>query len=62
VKTGERGMLGERGTVLEWSDGRGRVLTAGERWHAVGDAPLAPGQRVRVVAVDGLVLRVVAES
>lgn len=62
VKTGERGMLGERGTVLEWSGGRGRVLAAGERWHAVGDAPLAPGQRVRVVAVDGLVLRVVAES
>ncbi|MCD6673628.1 MAG: nodulation protein NfeD [Burkholderiaceae bacterium] len=62
VKTGERGMLGERGTVLEWSGERGRVLAAGERWHAVGDTPLAPGQRVRVVAIDGLVLRVVAES
>ncbi len=62
VKTGERGMLGERGTVLEWSGGRGRVLAAGERWHAVGDVPLEPGQRVRVVAIDGLVLRVVAES
>ncbi len=62
VKTGERGMLGERGTVLEWSGGRGRVLAAGERWHAVGEAPLAPGQRVRVVSIDGLVLRVVAES
>jgi len=62
VKTGERGMLGERGTVLEWSGERGRVLAAGERWHAVGDARLTPGQRVRVVAIDGLVLRVVADS
>ncbi|MCO5100356.1 MAG: nodulation protein NfeD [Burkholderiaceae bacterium] len=62
VKTGERGMLGERGTVLEWNDGRGRVLAAGERWHAESDAALESGQRVRVVAVDGLVLRVVAES
>ncbi len=62
VKTGERGMLGERATVLEWSNGRGRVLAAGERWHAVGDAPLLPGQRVRVVSIDGLVLHVVAES
>jgi len=62
VKTGERGMVGERGTVLEWSDGSGRVLVAGERWRAESDVPLAPGQRVRVASVDGLVLRVVAES
>jgi len=62
VQTGERGMLGERATVLEWSDGRGRVLAAGERWQAIGDAPLEPGQRVRIASIDGLVLRVVAES
>jgi len=62
VQTGERGMLGERATVLEWNDGRGRVLAAGERWQAIGDTALAPGQSVRVVSIDGLVLRVVAES
>lgn len=62
VQTGERGMLGERATVLEWNDGRGRVLAAGERWQAIGEATLAPGQSVRVVSIDGLVLRVVAES
>ncbi|MCZ7562126.1 MAG: hypothetical protein M5U30_20590 [Burkholderiaceae bacterium] len=62
VQTGERGMLGEHATVIEWNDGRGRVLAAGERWQAIGDAPLAPGQRVRIVSVDGLVLRVAAES
>lgn len=62
VKTGERGMLGARATVLQWSGGRGRVLAAGERWQAVADTPLSPGQSVRVVAVDGLVLRVAAES
>ncbi len=59
--TGERGMIGTSGTVLEWSNGRGRVLAAGERWQAEADVPLAPGERVRVVSVDGLVLRVVAE-
>lgn len=62
AKTGARGMIGESGTVLEWSNGRGRVLAVGERWHAEGDATLAPGQRVRIVSVDGLILRVAAES
>ena len=62
VQTGERGMLGERAMVLEWRNGRGRVLAAGERWQAIGDAPLEPGQRVRIVSIDGLVLRVTAES
>jgi len=62
VQTGERGMLGEHATVIEWNDGRGRVLAVGERWQAIGDVPLEPGQRVRIVSVDGLVLRVVAES
>lgn len=62
VKTGERGMLSERGIVLDWSGGRGRVRVAGERWQAVSDAALEPGQQVRILSVDGLVLRVVADS
>ncbi len=59
--TGGHGMIGELATVLEWDNGRGRVLAAGERWQAEGPAALPPGQRVRVVGVDGLVLRVGTE-
>ncbi|RPH66213.1 MAG: nodulation protein NfeD [Burkholderiales bacterium] len=59
--SGREGMLGERGTVLDWTGRSGRVLAAGERWKAESDASLAPGQRVRVTGVDGLVLRVEPE-
>lgn len=59
--TGGHGMIGEPATVLEWDNGRGRVLAAGERWQAEGPAALPPGQRVRVVGVEGLVLRVGTE-
>lgn len=60
--TGHKGMIGERGTVLQWGGTRGRVLVTGERWHAVGDVPLVAGQRIRVTDMDGLVLRVVADE
>jgi membrane-bound serine protease (ClpP class) len=30
----------------------------GESWQAVSSAPLTPGQRVRVTAIEGLVLKV----
>jgi membrane-bound ClpP family serine protease len=30
----------------------------GERWRALAEAPVAPGERVTVTAVDGLTLRV----
>ena len=59
---GQEGMIGERGTVLEWAGRSGRVLAAGERWRAESDARLVPGQRVRVTQVDGLVLTVEPES
>ncbi len=60
--TGRKGMIGERGTVLEWDAGRGRVLVVGERWSAASDAPLVPGQAIRVVSLDGLVLHVAPDS
>jgi len=58
---GHEGMIGERGTVLDWSGRNGRVLAAGERWKAESETSLAAGQRVRVTGIDGLVLRVEAE-
>jgi len=59
--SGREGMIGERGTVLDWTGRSGRVLVAGERWKAESDASLALGERVRVTSVDGLVLRVEPE-
>ncbi len=44
------------GVVDEWDGKEGWVIVEGERWRARGDKPLHPGDRIRVVEVDGLVL------
>ncbi len=44
------------GVVDEWDGKEGWVIVEGERWRARGDKPLQPGDKVRVVEVDGLVL------
>ena len=44
------------GVVDEWDGKEGWVIVEGERWRARGDKPLQPGDRIRVVDVDGLVL------
>ncbi len=58
--TGREGLIGQRGEVRqEIGDGRkGQILVAGELWTAVADSKIAVGQAVRVVALEGLVLRV----
>jgi membrane-bound serine protease (ClpP class) len=50
------------GTVESWSETgeSGHVIVEGERWKALSDQALSPGQRVKVKAVTGLVLKVVA--
>jgi membrane-bound serine protease (ClpP class) len=62
VATGIEEMVGVRGEVSDWRDGRGHVMAHGERWKAVSGAPLSAGGRVRVTGVDGLVLRVEPET
>jgi membrane-bound serine protease (ClpP class) len=57
-ETGQEGIIGRRGRVLDWSDGSGHVWALGERWQAVSDSPLAAGQAVTVLAINGLTLRV----
>lgn len=62
VVTGTEAMIGLVGVV---SRAEGRFLYAhirGEQWQIKADDPLAPGDRVRVVAVQGLVLHVVRVS
>jgi membrane-bound serine protease (ClpP class) len=62
VATGREEMIGAEATVLEWSGGSGAVHTHGERWRAQGPEDLAPGDRVWIVGIDGLVLRVGSEE
>jgi membrane-bound serine protease (ClpP class) len=58
VATGREEMIGSEGTVLEWSGTSGAVHVHGERWRARSDRALSPGERVAIVAVDGLTLDV----
>lgn len=68
VRTGSEGMVGEVGrayTDLAEVAGagrggvvRGKVFIQGEIWNAVADRPLARDTPVRVLAVEGLTLRV----
>jgi membrane-bound serine protease (ClpP class) len=62
VVTGEGALVGSPGEVLAWRGQEGQVLVRGERWQARADAQLAPGQRVRVVARDRLVLAVETDA
>ncbi len=59
-KGGGEGLVGERGTVQEpvGPDRPGRVFVHGESWVARADEDLPSGATVRVVAVQGLELRV----
>ncbi len=61
VVSGQEQMVGSVGEVLESVDGQARVRVHGEIWGARAMGSLGRGQRVRVRAVDGLVLVVEAE-
>ncbi len=58
VVSGEEYMIGHIANVREAFSGRGRVDIDGESWLAQTRTPLAEGQKVRVIAVDKLVLQV----
>jgi len=44
------------GVVDDWHGKEGWVIVEGERWRARSDRPLNPGDRVKVIEIDGLVL------
>jgi membrane-bound serine protease (ClpP class) len=58
VHTGSQGMVGEVGRSFAPLAPRGQVFVHGEIWNAVCARPVAAGQRIEVVAVDGLLLTV----
>lgn len=56
--SGPEAMLGARGEVLAVVGDEAWALVRGERWQVRSAQALAPGQRVRVVALHGLTLDV----
>ena len=58
--TGREGMIGQTALARTGipGGGEGTVFLRGEYWDATSMSPVAEGQRVRVLAVEGLTLRV----
>jgi len=56
--TGEVGLLNEVGTAQTDLAPEGKIFVHGEIWNAVSNEPVVRGRRVRVRAVDGMLLRV----
>jgi membrane-bound serine protease (ClpP class) len=62
VVSGQEELLHSTGEVIDGFTGRGRIRVHGEIWRAESAVPLQRGDRVRVVGVDGLVLKVRPET
>ena len=60
VQTGVENLVGATGEVTERLAPSGQIRVLGELWQARSSSELPPGSRVRVVAVDGLMLEVEA--
>lgn len=58
--TGASGMVGQRGTAVTAipAGGEGRISAFGEIWNARSDEAVAAGDRIEVVAIEGLVATV----
>jgi membrane-bound serine protease (ClpP class) len=61
VVTGREAMIGAVAEAMEDFDETGQVWIHGERWHAVSDRPVHKGDKLRVTAIDGLILSVTGE-
>ena len=58
VETGSEGMVGETGAAITPLTPDGKVFVHGEYWDAVSTTPVDAGGEVRVLAVEGMKLRV----
>jgi len=58
VRVGSEELLQSQGKVVEVEGATLRVLVHSELWNAESNEPLHPGERVKVVGKDGLVLQV----
>lgn len=59
---GAEELVGSEAKVMIWQGDQGRVMMRGTTWAARYDGALEPGQKVRVVAVDGLTVDVEPDS
>jgi membrane-bound serine protease (ClpP class) len=58
VVTGSEGLLSEIGQARTALAPAGKVFVHGEYWDAESATPVAVGDQVRILAVDGMKLRV----
>ncbi len=58
AQTGAEGFVGQRGQAESDLDPEGWVIVQGERWRARAGEPIAAGEQVEVLSVEGLRLRV----
>jgi len=58
AQTGAEGLVGRPGEAETDLDPEGWVLVQGERWRARSGEPLRRGEKVEVVSMEGLLLRV----
>ncbi len=59
VTSGQEGMIGEIGTVIDPVNDNGVVFVHGEYWQACSDQPISAGAKIKIIKVmDGLKLQV----
>lgn len=56
--SGAEGLIGEEGIVERWENGKGLVFVHGEYWNAESDEKLNPGDKIVVIDMKGLTLKV----
>lgn len=56
--TGSEGLVGQIAETVTPIGGHGKVRLMGEYWEAIADTEIPAGEKVRIVAVSGLLLKV----
>lgn len=62
VTTGAQTLVGKSATVVEASGNRGEVHVEGAIWQATSDDTLAVGDRVMILSIEGLTLKVARDT
>ncbi len=56
--TGKKGIIGQVGRVKKKIEGEGVVSVSGELWQAESDEVIEEGEKVKVIGIEGLTLKV----